>query len=39
VTTKTNSDAFSFYLIDSTGDFIAIETDNNQLTLGYFNQK
>jgi hypothetical protein len=39
VTTKTNSDAFSFYLIDSTGDFIAIETDPNQLTLGYFNQQ
>jgi hypothetical protein len=39
VSTKTNSDAFTFYLIDSTGDFIAIETDNNQLTLGYFNQK
>lgn len=39
VTTKSNSDAFSFYLIDSTGDFIAIETDANQLTLGYFNQQ
>jgi hypothetical protein len=39
VTTKTNSDVFSFYLIDSTGDFIAIETDANQLTLGYFNQQ
>jgi hypothetical protein len=39
VTTKSNSDVFSFYLIDSTGDFIAIETDANQLTLGYFNQQ
>jgi hypothetical protein len=39
LTTKTNSDAFSFYLIDSSGDFIAIETDPNQLTLGYFNQQ
>lgn len=39
VTTATNNDVFSFYLIDSTGDFIAIETDTNQLTLGYFNQQ
>jgi hypothetical protein len=39
VTTKTNADAFTFYLIDSTGDFLAIETDPNQLTLGYFIQK
>jgi hypothetical protein len=35
VTTPTNSDAFSFYLIDTTKLF-AIETDPNQLTLGYF---
>jgi hypothetical protein len=32
-------DVFTFYLIDSTGDSIAIETDTNQLTLGYFSQK
>ncbi|MFZ0319261.1 MAG: hypothetical protein WAL56_09055 [Candidatus Sulfotelmatobacter sp.] len=37
--TKTNSDAFTFYLIDSSGDFLAIETDPNQLTLGYFSQQ
>jgi len=39
VITKTNSDVFSFYLIDSSGDFLAIETDANQLTLGYFSQQ
>jgi hypothetical protein len=35
VTTKTNTDAFTYYLVDSTRLF-AIETDANQLTLGYF---
>jgi hypothetical protein len=34
-----NVDAFSYYLIDSAGDNIAIETDTNQLTLGVFAQK
>jgi len=33
------ADVFTFYLIDSTGDSIAIETDANQLTLGFLNQK
>jgi len=33
------ADAFSFYLIDATGDNIAIETDTTQVTLGYFTQK
>jgi ferredoxin len=43
VTTTTNQDAFSYYLVDvgvppstSTTTVIAIETDANQLTLGYF---
>jgi hypothetical protein len=35
VTTSTNQDVFSYYLIDSTKG-VAIETDTNQLTLGYF---
>jgi hypothetical protein len=29
-------DSFAFYLFDSTGENVAIETDSNQLTLGYF---
>ena len=33
VATPANKDQFSFYLIDSNGDAIAIETDVNQLTL------
>ncbi|HVI10697.1 MAG TPA: hypothetical protein VND65_20575 [Candidatus Binatia bacterium] len=33
------TDAFDYYLIDTTGDSIMIETDGNQLTLGYFFQK
>jgi len=33
------ADAFNYYLIDATGDNIAIETDANQLTLGYFAQQ
>ncbi len=32
-------DNFSYYLIDATGDNIAIETDDNQLTLGFFFQQ
>jgi len=32
-------DQFSYYLIDATGDNIAIETDENQLTLGFFLQQ
>jgi hypothetical protein len=35
VTTATNADVFSYYLIDTTKLF-AIETDTNQLTLGFF---
>jgi hypothetical protein len=34
-----SNDAFSYYLIDATGDNIAIETDPNQVTLGYFLQQ
>jgi hypothetical protein len=34
VTTPTNADAFDYYVVDSTR-VIAIETDGNQLTLGY----
>jgi hypothetical protein len=34
-----SNDAFSYYLIDSAGDNIAIETDENQLTLGFFLQQ
>jgi hypothetical protein len=30
------ADVFNYYLIDTTGDSIAIETDINQLTLGVF---
>jgi hypothetical protein len=37
--TGCTADAFTFYLIDSAGDSIAIETDANQLTLGFLNQK
>jgi len=33
------NDIFSYYLIDSAGDNIAIETDENQLTLGFFLQQ
>jgi len=33
------SDAFTYYLINTAGDNISIETDTNQLTLGYFTQK
>ena len=35
VTTATNSNAFTYYMIDTTRA-VAIETDPNQLTLGYF---
>ena len=35
VDTPTNTDSFSYYLVDSTRAF-AIENDSNQLTLGYF---
>ena len=34
-----STDNFSYYLIDATGDNIAIETDENQLTLGFFLQQ
>lgn len=34
-TTSTNQDAFTYYVIDPT-KVVAIETDPNQLTLGYF---
>jgi hypothetical protein len=34
-TTSTNQDAFTYYVIDTTR-VVAIETDPNQLTLGYF---
>jgi hypothetical protein len=33
------ADVFDYYLIDATGDNIAIETDTNQLTLGSFTQQ
>lgn len=33
------TDNFSYYLVDATGDNIAIETDINQLTLGFFLQQ
>jgi hypothetical protein len=39
VTTPANSGQFTFYLIDSTGDSIAIETDSNQLTLAFLSQQ
>jgi hypothetical protein len=32
-------DVFNYYLIDAAGDNIAIETDSNQLTLGFFAQQ
>jgi hypothetical protein len=35
LTTPANDDAFNFYLVDTTR-VVAIETDPNQLTLGYF---
>jgi hypothetical protein len=35
VTTPANADAFAYYVIDTT-KVVAIETDPNQLTLGYF---
>jgi hypothetical protein len=35
VTTATNNDVFVYYLVDTTKIF-AIETDTNQLTLGFF---
>jgi len=34
-----STDTFIYYLVDPTGDNIAIETDVNQITLGYFIQK
>jgi hypothetical protein len=34
-----NQDTFAYYLIDATGENIAIETDSNQLSLGYFDQQ
>ncbi|MGB8730176.1 MAG: hypothetical protein WCC99_02935 [Candidatus Sulfotelmatobacter sp.] len=39
VGTATNADSFSLYLIDPTGDGIAIETDTHQLTLLYLAQQ
>jgi hypothetical protein len=33
------ADVFNYYLLDATGDNIAIETDFNQLTLGVFQQQ
>jgi hypothetical protein len=33
------ADVFNYYLVDATGDNIAIETDANQLTLGVFQQQ
>ncbi len=33
------ADTFIYYLVDPTGDNIAIETDSNQITLGYFVQQ
>ena len=35
ITTSTNADVFTYYMIDTT-KAVAIETDPNQLTLGYF---
>ena len=35
VSTSTNDDAFAYYLVDTTR-VVAIETDTNQMTLGYF---
>jgi hypothetical protein len=34
-----NTDAFNFYQIDAQGDSVAIETDDNQLTLGAIAQQ
>jgi hypothetical protein len=34
-----NSDTFAYYMIDVGGENIAIETDANQLSLGYFDQQ
>src|SRR5580658_2018061 len=34
-----NADAFNIYQIDSQGDSVAIETDQNQLTLGVISQQ
>lgn len=39
VGTTTNADSFSLYLIDPTGDGIAIETDTHQLTILYLAQQ
>ncbi len=33
------TEAFVYYLIDAAGDNIAIETDTNQMALGYFTQQ
>jgi len=32
-------DTFIYYLVDPAGNNIAIETDGNQITLGYFIQQ
>jgi hypothetical protein len=34
-----SADVFNYYLIDAAGDNIAIETDTNQLTFGFFAQQ
>lgn len=34
-----NDDTFAYYMIDAAGENIAIETDVNQLSLGYFDQE
>jgi hypothetical protein len=39
VGTGCTNDVFNYYLIDAAGDNIAIETDFNQLTLGFFAQQ
>jgi hypothetical protein len=39
VGTAANADSFSLYLIDPTGDGVAIETDTHQLTLLYLAQQ
>jgi hypothetical protein len=36
VTTPANADVFVYYLVDPTGNNVALETDTNQLTLGLF---
>jgi hypothetical protein len=38
-TTVCTADVFVYYLIDAAGDNIAIETDTNQMALGYFTQQ